>query len=179
MTVFRRMLQPSPLKSGASAPAKSPGRLYFGLTIPPCAGGPSGPPVLRVPRRDHTPTRRSDSELEAVGDTPRAHHEMRCRTRPACLDCRTFEQVKPAIEMRSLHRKRDMGLHRLPVIAARHQRDRGPERGRVRRPDPRGGGDDRGPRGARGVPSQDPAAQPAEDQGRAAAGRLSTTAPSR
>jgi len=81
--VFRRMLQPGPLKSGASAPAKSPGRLYLGLTIPPCAGGPSGLPVLGVPRRDDTPVRRSDSELEAIGDTSRAHDKMRRRARPA------------------------------------------------------------------------------------------------
>src|SRR2546430_2415109 len=86
------------------------------------------PAVLCVPRRDDTPLCTSDSKLEAVGDTPRARDEMRRRARPAYLDRRAFEQAEPAIEMRSVHRKCDVGLHRLPVIAARHQCDRGPER---------------------------------------------------
>ena len=49
-------------------------------------------------------------------------------SRAVCL-----EQLEPAVEMRGIDRQRQMLDHRRAVIAARHQRDRRPERAHLRK----------------------------------------------
>lgn len=70
---------------------------------------------------------RCDSHFEAVGDAARPLDEVRCSGWRTKLGYRLFEHGEAAIEMRDVDPEVLMGLHRLSVIAAGHQRHLGQE----------------------------------------------------
>ena len=66
--------------------------------------------------------------FEAIGDAAGLLHEDGCSSRRAeTIGCRLLEQRQPTVEVQWLDRQRKVGLHRLSVVAARHQHDRRPE----------------------------------------------------
>src|SRR5690606_3848872 len=68
-----------------------------------------------------------DTELETGGDPLGALEEDRGPLGGADLPRRRLEEGEPAVEMAPVDRQGEVHAHRLALIAARAERDRGPE----------------------------------------------------